>query len=185
MIDQPVPGFPEGASFVEFEEEIALNNAGQIAFEATIFVPGTFSSQSLWLTDSDRNLNLVGHRDFPIDINDDPDITDLRELFFFQWNAGNTNDGFRSGLNDAGQLAFGVQFSKADTNFNFGVFVASLGSDCLLGDINKDGEVNLLDVAPFVELLTSGGFQAEADINQDGVVDLLDIGPFVDLLSNP
>ncbi len=52
-----------------------------------------------------------------------------------------------------------------------------------LGDVNLDGVVNLLDVAPFVELLSSGDFQAEADINQDGVVDLLDVQPFVDLLS--
>ena len=53
----------------------------------------------------------------------------------------------------------------------------------LLGDINGDGEVNLLDVQPFVDLLSSGDFQAEADINQDGVVSLLDVDPFVALLS--
>ena len=53
----------------------------------------------------------------------------------------------------------------------------------LPGDVNLDGVVNLLDVMPFVGLLTSGGYQAEADINQDGVVSLLDIDPFVDLIS--
>ena len=42
---------------------------------------------------------------------------------------------------------------------------------------------DLLDAAPFVELLAKGGFQVEADINQDGLVDLLDIFPFVELLS--
>lgn len=52
----------------------------------------------------------------------------------------------------------------------------------LLGDVNLDGEVNLLDVQPFVNRVTTGTFQAEADINQDGVVDLLDIQPFVELL---
>ena len=54
----------------------------------------------------------------------------------------------------------------------------------LLGDINCDGEVNLLDVAPFVDALISGMFEPKADINQDGTVDLLDVGPFVDLLTN-
>ena len=44
-----------------------------------------------------------------------------------------------------------------------------------------DGSVDLLDVAPFVELLANGGFKAEADINQDGNVDLLDVQPFVDI----
>ena len=53
----------------------------------------------------------------------------------------------------------------------------------LLGDVNLDGVVDLLDVGPFVELLTSGQFQTEADINQDGIVSLLDVQPFVELLS--
>ncbi len=52
-----------------------------------------------------------------------------------------------------------------------------------LGDVNHDGVVSLLDVAPFVAAITSGTFIAEADINQDGVVNLLDVSPFVDLLT--
>ena len=55
----------------------------------------------------------------------------------------------------------------------------------LLGDVNCDGEVNLLDVEPFVEALSSGEYEMKADINQDGVVDLLDVAPFVDLLTSP
>ena len=53
----------------------------------------------------------------------------------------------------------------------------------LLGDVNDDGVVNLLDVQPFVDLVTSGIFDAKADINLDGAVDLLDIGPFVAILT--
>ena len=53
----------------------------------------------------------------------------------------------------------------------------------LIGDVNLDGSVNLLDVAPFIDLLETGDFQAEADINGDGSVDLLDVAPFVDLLA--
>ena len=53
----------------------------------------------------------------------------------------------------------------------------------LLGDVDRNGEVNLLDIAPFVDLLINGGFQFEADTNQDGVVDLLDIESFVALLA--
>ena len=51
-----------------------------------------------------------------------------------------------------------------------------------IGDVNCDGEVNLLDVDPFVNSLTSDPFNPKADINQDGEVNLLDVGPFVDLL---
>lgn len=51
-----------------------------------------------------------------------------------------------------------------------------------LGDVNLDQVVNLLDVAPFVELISSGKFLSQADINQDGEVNLLDVAPFVELL---
>lgn len=56
-------------------------------------------------------------------------------------------------------------------------------NDFLLGDVNQDGFVTLLDISPFVDLLVGGLFQAEADINQDGVVDLLDVAGFVELLT--
>ena len=60
---------------------------------------------------------------------------------------------------------------------------AFFSADINAGDVNKDGVVNLLDVEPFVELLSTGGFQEEADINMDGSVNLLDVEPFVAILS--
>jgi len=53
----------------------------------------------------------------------------------------------------------------------------------ILGDVNGDGVVDGLDIQPFVDLLTGGGYQAEADINEDSVVDGLDIQPFVDIIT--
>ena len=54
----------------------------------------------------------------------------------------------------------------------------------LLGDVNRDGATNLLDVQPFVDLILSGEFQVEGDTNFDGAVNLEDVAPFVALLSN-
>ncbi len=59
----------------------------------------------------------------------------------------------------------------------------TLTGTTILGDVNLDGVVNLLDVQPFVELLTSEEYQTEADTNQDGFLNLLDVQPFVDLLA--
>ncbi|MEM9411500.1 MAG: dockerin type I domain-containing protein [Planctomycetota bacterium] len=59
--------------------------------------------------------------------------------------------------------------------------VVTLGD--IPGDVNCDGIVDLLDVAPFIDLLTTGKFISKADLNKDGSVDLLDVGPFVDLLA--
>ena len=55
--------------------------------------------------------------------------------------------------------------------------------DGLLGDVNCDGVVDLLDVQPFVDLLSTGEFSKKADINEDGEVNLLDVAPFVTILS--
>lgn len=55
-------------------------------------------------------------------------------------------------------------------------------SGVLVGDVNCDGVIDLLDVQPFVDQITSGIFDAKADIDGNGSVDLLDVGPFVALL---
>ena len=69
-------------------------------------------------------------------------------------------------------------------HFNSSMIVdVSFGDTVLLGDVNCDGNVDLLDVSPFVELITSGTFSAKADMNQDGTVNLLDVEPFVTALT--
>jgi len=75
------------------------------------------------------------------------------------------------------------------THFSgFSVSVTDSGdSACPLGelaDINRDGIVNFLDIAPFILLLSNGDFQCEGDVNQDGAVDFLDISPFITVLSS-
>jgi hypothetical protein len=49
----------------------------------------------------------------------------------------------------------------------------------LLGDVNGDGEVNGLDVDPFVDVLLNGPFDPAADMNEDGEVNGLDVDAFV------
>ena len=52
----------------------------------------------------------------------------------------------------------------------------------LLGDVNQDGVVDFLDIAPFVAVLSAQSFQIEADLNQDGLVSFFDIQLFIDAL---
>ena len=54
----------------------------------------------------------------------------------------------------------------------------------LLGDVNRDGMVNSLDIAPFIGVLTALGDQAEADCNEDGIVNFLDIAAFIGILTD-
>ena len=79
------------------------------------------------------------------------------------------------GQHDAGQAMTGGGYSISGGFWTRRV---------ILGDINGDGVVDLLDVSPFIDILSSGTYVPEADVNEDGAVDLLDIAPFVDLLAN-
>ena len=81
-----------------------------------------------------------------------------------------------------GGIFDGENFSGADSvvmdDFIFGEPIP-----VLLGDINGDGSLNLLDVAPFIDVIVWGAFEVSADINQDGAVNLLDVEPFIELLT--
>ncbi len=57
--------------------------------------------------------------------------------------------------------------------------IVALDAEPALGDVNLDGEINGLDVDPFVAVLLNGPYQPEADMNDDQVVNGLDVDPFV------
>ena len=63
-------------------------------------------------------------------------------------------------------------------------FAANLVVEPLIGDVNLDGEVNFLDISPFIAVLAAEGFQTEADVNFDGVVNFFDISPLIAVLSD-
>ena len=72
-------------------------------------------------------------------------------------------------------------------NGNAALFLTRTQATGLVGDVNADGTVNLLDIGPFVSAIVNigvGSFCPAADINGDGSIDLLDIGPLIDFLNN-
>ena len=87
-----------------------------------------------------------------------------------------------SGFTDAGTIGGGDKFYLTGIyDGQFGIIRVNGGLDFIAGDVNGDGVINLLDVAPFVAAI-SGEYDAAADINCDGSVDLLDVDPFIELL---
>ena len=86
----------------------------------------------------------------------------------------------------AGQIAnllLSAVFQTGTSDLNLTATLIAEGDLILPGDVNGDGLVNLLDVAPFVDALVAGSFNASADVNCDGVVNLLDVAPFISLLN--
>ena len=55
--------------------------------------------------------------------------------------------------------------------------------DVLLGDVDLNETVDFLDINPFIQVLATGEFQAEADCDESGFVDFLDIQAFINILS--
>ena len=69
------------------------------------------------------------------------------------------------------------------TSIRIETFTVEIMSDVIKGDVNMSGDVTFLDINPFILVLASNGFQAEADCDCDGDVDFLDIQPFIDILA--
>ena len=58
--------------------------------------------------------------------------------------------------------------------------------DPFLGDVNLDGMVDLLDVAPFVEIIDHKKYVEQGDMDFDGDVEIDDLGYFIEgLINNP
>ena len=68
-----------------------------------------------------------------------------------------------------------------DEDFASGEFrwATAASARIINGDVNFDGDVNGLDVDPFVAAVLGGSYDAPADMNGDGAVDGLDVDPFV------
>ena len=153
-----------------------------IAFgpDGTLYACGTADndsdSENVYTLDiATGELSLLGPTGF-VDM-DGLSFADDGFLYGVDANAGQSSNLFRISPIDGSAVDLGT------TNVEAANGIAGISVGFLLGDTNSDGEVNLLDIAPFVNVLATGTFTPEADINQDGSVDLLDVGPFVELLN--
>ena len=142
---------------------------------------------SLWNTDGDEDNNavvilfndttlLTKGDTLSVDYNGDGTLEDLVIRSF-------PTDAFN--LADDGTLAMivslndpaGTEVGNALVTLNINDFFG------LIGDVNLDGIVNFLDIAPFISRLTTSDFQFEADIDGNGTVNFLDIAPFIGILT--
>ena len=85
-------------------------------------------------------------------------------------------------LNINGNPLGSTQIGEGPSLQETGFFRIVVG-DPILGDVNRNGIVNFLDIAPFINVLSASGFQPQADTNGDGGVNFLDISAFILILS--
>ena len=57
-------------------------------------------------------------------------------------------------------------------------------NDGVLGDINGDDIINILDIVSLINLVLSNQYESTADINNDGILNILDIVSLVNIILN-
>ncbi len=117
------PGTPAGTNFSSFRE-IVLNSAGQLAFLGLLRVSDQDSDRGIWAQDTNGNLQLIAREGDRIDVSNgaSADLRTIRRLSF-QGRTGN-GDGYSSGFNDVGELAFSAIFTDGTS----GIFVSNLAT---------------------------------------------------------
>jgi len=135
------PGTEPGVVYDVFGRN-SLNGAGQTAFRADLTGTGVDSTndRGIWVTDLDGVLTLIAREGDLFDVDDDPQVDDLRTISGLDINFGGSGgeDGRPTGFNDLGQLAFQLDF----TDGSAGVFIVDT---VFAGDFNGDGIVDGLD----------------------------------------
>ena len=62
------------------------------------------------------------------------------------------------------------------------IIVSNYPGNTIIGDVNSDDIVNVLDVIELVNMTLQGDFTTSADINSDGIVNILDIIAIVNII---
>ncbi|MEM9412103.1 MAG: hypothetical protein AAGA30_13380 [Planctomycetota bacterium] len=175
IISESDVSYPSGVVYLEFTVEGVTmrsnhggtifinnnaldNNEDSLRFSNLRFDPSSFSSSRNTFINPAINGQIAGNAGFGFnDLSGEALLSVLLEDLI---NAGE----FQSEIFNVNfQIPeFGTQGTYT-FNLNQPLFVPAL-----LGDVNLDGVVDLLDVAPFVELIGNGNYQFEADVNQVG-----------------
>ena len=171
-----------GGTLDGFVRGVQLNENNSLAFVWDV-VDETGQLQSLFFANDAAdlsNLTIAASVGDEIDVDGDGIADWTLENFL----TGSSN-GSSIALTEDGTIYVTVNLRSIDGGTIVQAIVGIVGSPSfLLGDVNRNGSVDFLDIAPFISVLSGGTFQVEADIDGSGVVDFLDIAPFINILSN-
>ena len=77
---------------------------------------------------------------------------------------------------------WGFHTSEELINFFLNYKLSDFLYDIIIGDVNGDGGVNILDVVFLADLILNGSYLEEGDLNNDQIVSVLDIIALIDLI---
>ena len=128
---------------------------------------------------SNFNSNFCANSDLPLVMDQYPDLP-IREAYEGQHKEVVIID---TESNILGRIVVN-NLSNAEKNYIRNIIAENYPEPQLLGDVNEDGLINVLDIISVVNLILTSQNNELADMNSDGQVDVLDIVSIVNLILN-
>jgi len=174
---------------------VGIGGGGQFPTEVTIESPHTFGRFSLSFTSIANFQQESGETEgLTVDSFSNPSFgNSTLNLGFDSQSASGLDWVFRTKspsasvledmIDDGRIVVSGAEFEVEHDAVTGFTYIQAVSPQALLGDCDLNGEVNFLDIAPFIASLSSGDFLAQADCDESGEVNFLDIAPFIAVLS--
>ena len=168
------PGTPDGVNYSQFSPfqvgALTLTAAGQIVFGAALTGDGVDSTndRGIWATDLTGATQLIVRTGEQLEVAPG-DVRTVSDLNFV--GGTSNNNGWPSGFNNLGQLAFWASF----TDGSQGVFVSNAVS-YTPGDFNRDGSVTGDDIhAMLVALTDLHAYETATGLSEQALTQLGDL----------
>ena len=97
------------------------------------------------------------------------------------------NPVFDNPTNYMGNVIAFLSGGVAGTELNFdAIFFYRKGAvePTIPGDVNGDGDVNVMDITALIDIIMNDGDNPRADVNEDGAIDVRDITALIDIIMN-
>ena len=131
------------------------------------------------------NSSFCGNSDLPLVIDPYPSLP-IREQFgessFNEFHKSLFilgHDGEYLGQISVNSVSVGVK------NYVLGIIEANYQEDSLLGDLNNDDILNILDVIQLINVILDGEENNASDMNSDGVTNILDVIQLINIILLP
>ncbi len=164
LVRDPAPGGGTFRTLYDF----AMNESGQIAFEATVDMPDGSTPRGVFFYDDDNGLQeIVREGDVILG-------GTIEQLVFSGTDVTVLACDDRSGLNDHGEVAYWFRLDSSEGVIDregVAIWPAGAGPGCP-ADLNNDGAVDSSDLAA---LLAFWDQPSDADFNGDGTTDSSDL----------
>jgi len=167
-------------SNMHFNESLSYCTAPTISDFENSFVISSNKGASRFIDLPTDNMNLIIHTNFPDDINfsylkvngnDEIHIEDLfpqNNYYYFNISSEGTNT----------LIANSNYYSTDSIDIDFTI---SINSN-LLGDINSDGSLDVLDIVAIVNLILINQYDVNGDINNDEELNIIDIVQLINII---